>query len=809
MTREHYICIHGHFYQPARNNAWLEYIEQQESAHPYHDWNERVTAECYAPNAAARILGEKDYITEIVSNYAKISFDFGPILLVWLEKYAPEVYSAILDADRESQRAFSGHGSAMAMAYNHIILPLANSRDKYTQIFWGIKDFEHRFGRQPEGMWLPETAVDLETLGFLAELGVKFTIIAPHQAKQIRQIGSSTWQDVGGGKINSRMAYELNLPSKRKISLFFFDDATARDVAFGGLLGSGVDFAQRLSSALAKEDNRPLLVHIATDGETYGHHHRFGDMALAYALNYIETNNLARITNYGEYLEKNPPTYEVKINENTSWSCVHGVERWRSDCGCSSGTHPGWNQAWRAPLRQALDWLRDRTTTRCEEKASQLLKDLWSARNDYIQVINDRSPDSIERFLSEHASRTLNDAEKITAMKLLELQRYAMLMYASDAWFFDEVSGIETVQCIQYAGRVIQLAEELFGEDVENPFLEIMRQAKSNLPEQSNGRSIYERLVKPARVDLSKVAAHYAVSSLFDEYNRQAKIYCYGIDVEDYRRQEAGEARLAIGRARVTAETTLESSLFNFGALYSGPSSLNAGVREFKDKAEYDKMVQEINQAFSRADFPDVIRLFDRYFGTSTLSLKSLFHDDRRHSLSHILESTLSEVESIYRQVYQHNYPLMLLLADLNGPLPGAFRSTAEFILDSDLRRAFREDNIDLKRIEELLNASKIWRLTLDKDELGICFQQALEKMMEKLTANPDDMDLLKNLVNGLALARSTPFVINLWKVQNLYYKMLKAIYPGFRKRADQKDEKSRDWIANFALIGEYLSIQV
>ncbi|MGD0205939.1 MAG: DUF3536 domain-containing protein, partial [Dehalococcoidia bacterium] len=362
-----YICIHGHFYQPPRENPWLEAIESQDSAYPYHDWNERITAESYAPNSASRILDATGRIVQIVNNYAKISFNFGPTLLPWLEENAPDVYKAILAADQETQQAFSGHGSALAQAYNHMILPLANKRDKYTQVLWGIRDFEHRFGRKPEGMWLPETAVDLETLDIMAELGIQFTILAPHQASRVRRMGSRTWSDVSGGRVHLTRAYTLDLPSGRQISLFFYEGPVARAVAFEGLLARGESFAERLLGAFSDTERRPQIIHIATDGETYGHHHRFGDMALAYALHYIQSNNLARLTNYGEYLEKHPPADLVEIIENTSWACAHGVERWRSDCGCNTGARPGWNQAWRAPLRQALDWLRDALAPRYED----------------------------------------------------------------------------------------------------------------------------------------------------------------------------------------------------------------------------------------------------------------------------------------------------------------------------------------------------------------------------------------------------------------------------------------------------------
>ncbi|MBI4199342.1 MAG: DUF3536 domain-containing protein [Chloroflexi bacterium] len=500
---ERFICIHGHFYQPPRENPWLEAVERQESARPFHDWNERVTAECYAPNSAARILDGAGRTVRIVNNYAGMSFNFGPTLLAWMERRAPETYQSILEADRDSQKAFSGHGSALAQAYNHMILPLANRRDKYTQVLWGIRDFERRFGRWPEGMWLPETAVDLETLEILAQVGIRFTILAQHQARRVRPMGRTPWRDVSGGRADPTMPYQLRLPSGRSIQLFFRDGAISRAVAFEGLLSQGEDLVNRLLSAFSEERPWPQLVHIATDGETYGHHHKYGEMALAYALHHISSTNLARLTNYGEYLEGHPPTHEVEVWENTSWSCPHGVERWRSDCGCKVGNRPGWTQAWRAPLRAALDWLRDTLAPRYEQMAASLLKDPWAARDDYVSVVLDRSTDAVQRLLHKHALRPLAEEERVTVLKLLELQRQAMLMYTSCGWFFDDLAGIEAVQVLLYAGRAIQLAEDLFGEAVEPMFLSLLEQARSNDPEHGDGRRIYARLVKPAEVDLA------------------------------------------------------------------------------------------------------------------------------------------------------------------------------------------------------------------------------------------------------------------------------------------------------------------
>lgn len=492
-----YICIHGHFYQPLRENPWLETIEPEASAYPFHDWNERVAEECYARNAASPILGADGRVEEIVNNYAKISFNFGPTLLSWLKRHRFDVYRAILQADRESQKRYAGHGSALAQAYGHAILPLADPRDKATQVRWGVEDFVRHFGRRPEGFWLPETAVDIDALEILAAEGLRFTVLAPHQAKAARPLAAGDWQEVNGNGIETRRPYVVRLPSGRSIAVFFYDGALSQAVAFERLLENGEAFRQRLLGAFTQDENVPQLVHIATDGETYGHHHRFGDMALAYALRRIESENGVRITNYGAFLEAYPPTHEAEINEGTSWSCAHGIERWRSGCGCATGAHPEWTQSWRGPLRAALDWLRTQAAARYEERARAMLRDPWAARDAYIRVIADRSPSAWRRFLAEHAVRDLLETERLSALKLLELERHALLMYASDGWFFDDPSGIETIQILRHAARVVDLANELFALDLEPGFLTRLEAAKSNLPDHGDGRRIYERSVRP------------------------------------------------------------------------------------------------------------------------------------------------------------------------------------------------------------------------------------------------------------------------------------------------------------------------
>jgi alpha-amylase/alpha-mannosidase (GH57 family) len=804
-----YVCVHGHFYQPPRENPWLETVEFQDSAYPYHDWNERVTAECYAPNAAARILDADNRIVRIVNNYEKISFNFGPTLLSWLQEKAPRVYQSILEGDRGSASRYSGHGSALAQAYNHMIMPLANQRDRVTQVQWGIRDFRHRFGRQPEGMWLPETAVDLETLEILAAAGIKFTILAPRQAHRVRRIGGRSWKDVSGDRIDPTRAYQVRLPSKRKITAFFYDGPISRAVAFEGLLNNGEAFANRLVSGFSEQRDWPQLMHIATDGESYGHHHHYGDMALAYALEHIEEKSLAKLTNYAEYLEQNPPTHEVEIFENSSWSCVHGVERWKSNCGCNTGGHEGWNQQWRGPLRQALDWLRDTLAPKYEEKARSLLKDPWAARDAYIDVILDRSEESLQRFFQQHAVRDLNDEERVTALKLLEMQRYAMLMYTSCGWFFDELSGIETVQVIEYAGRAVQLADALFEGSVEPAFLERLTHAKSNIPEHRDGAVIYEKFVKPAIVDLEKLAAHYAISSMFQSYPDQARIYCYSVEREDYTIEEAGRMKLAVGRARFTSLITRESAVLIFGVVYLGGHNVAGGVRQFENEQAYADTKKELMDAFSRADTTEVIRVLDKEYGKNIYSLKSLFRDEQNRIVSLILETTLREVEAANRRIYEQHVPLMRFLADAGIPQPRIFQVMGEFAVNSQIRKELESENPDINRIQSLLNEATIMKVPLDGQTLEFVLRKKAELAAAAFGAAPADLNRLEQLEGAVNMASSMPFPVNLWEVQNLYVQNMDGVYSDNRARAEQGDEQAKTWLEHFNALADKLRLRV
>jgi alpha-amylase/alpha-mannosidase (GH57 family) len=805
-----YLCIHGHFYQPPRENAWLEAVELQDSAYPYHDWNERIANECYDANANSRMLDNHGHIVQIINNYSNISFNFGPTLLAWLEEHAAGVYDKIIQADGQSRERFSGHGSALAQAYNHMILPLANQRDKHTQIFWGIRDFEHRFGRKPEGLWLPETAVDLATLDVLAEHGILFTILSPYQAKRVRPMGEEEWMDVGLGTIDPRMPYLQHLSGGRSIAIFFYDGPISQAVAFERLLKNGEVFANRLIGGFDGQRQAPQLVHIATDGESYGHHHRRGDMALAYALDYIETNGFARLTNYGEYLEKYPPTHEVDIFENSSWSCAHGIERWRSDCGCHTGQNPDYNQSWREPLRNALDWLRDALTPVYEDRMKHLyFKDAWQTRNDYIELILNRSPENHEQFLTRHTVQQLSAADRTNVLRLLEIQRHLLLMYTSCGWFFEELSGIETVQVIQYAGRAIQLCREASEIDLEPEFLEYLSRAYSNLSEMGDGRSIFNRFVKPAGLDLEKVAAHYAISSLFEDYPTEASIFCYSAYRQDYRSAEVGRAKLALGQVTITSNITLERAAFHFGAMHFGDHNLTCGIGKISDKEHFRRLWRNIFAMFEKADFPEVLRVQDEFFGSSQYSLKTLFRDEQRKILDLILETARDDALLVYRHLYENNVPLMRFLKDSGSPPPQVLRTAGELIINEDLRLEFSRDKLDHEAIQNLIEAADLAGISLDAKTLEFALRQKLERLAQDFGQTPQDIDLLERMVAAVELVHVLPFDVNLRKVQNIQYDLVQRIYPVYAKEAASGDASAARWIEYADALNAKLLIKI
>ena len=809
-SSKRFICIHSHFYQPPRENPWLETVEIQDSAAPYHDWNERVCAECYAPNGAARIVNIENEITHILNNYGHISFNFGPTLLSWLKDNAPRTYHMVLDGEQRSRKRYNGHSSAMAQVYNHLIMPLASSRDRITQIRWGIAVHQSTFGVFPEGMWLAETAADTETLQYLAESGIKFTVLAPHQCGRIRTLKvegdkkEAEWVDTPGQSVDTTRPYLVRFKSGASIVVFFYNGQVSRGIAFEGLLNSGEAFTTRLKSSFTDRTG-PQLVHVATDGESYGHHHKYGEMALAFGLRILDEDTTIEVTNYGNYLEQFPPAYECEIVDNTSWSCAHGVERWRSNCGCNGGK-PGWNQRWRTPLREGLDQLRDALVPLTEREGKKLFRDVWKARDGYVSVMLDRSADSVDKFFKEHATHELSVEERVRALELMEMQRHAQLMYTSCGWFFDDISGIETVQVIAYAARALQLARWLFkDESLEPAFLVHLEQAESNVPSAGNGATIYKKCVDAMEVGLEQVAAHYAISSVFSTFAVETDLFCFHTRRISNEIATSGRGRLAVGRVHIASMITGNQHSFSFAVLHFGDQNITAAVKPYNDSdaAEFEAFAAQVIAQVQRADFPEVIRLLDQHYGSVNYSLKSLFSDEQRRIVKLILNSTLSDIENSLTTIYQDHASLLHFLSQSGLPKPPALTLAAGFAINVGLRRVLESDPIDPAQVRSYLALAKSDQMQLDTTTLSYIVDQRMKRAMIELVMSGGSLEMLDR---ALALARTVtelPFELNLWQAQNIWYEILRSANGSVSSMS--RDDRAR-WDKSFNELGECLT---
>jgi len=804
-----YVCIHGHFYQPPRENPWLEEIELQDSAYPYHDWNERITTDCYSQNAASRILDKDKKIIDIVNNYSKMSFNFGPTLLSWMEKHQPSVYQAILDADKKSMEHFDGHGAAIAQIYNHMIMPLASPHDKQTQIIWGIADFEYRFKRKPKGMWLAETAVDIPTLEALAQQNIAFTILAPRQAQKVRQIDSQKWLNVENERIDSTMPYLCNLPSGRSIVIFFYNGPVSKAVAYGDLLKNGEVFSKKLIEIFSNDDSKPQLAHIATDGETYGHHHRYGEMALAYCIHNIEEKKLAQNTVYSQYLEKFPPTHEVQIIENTSWSCDHGIERWRDNCGCNYGRFPKGLQQWRKPLRNALDMLRDELADIFMNKITNFAQDPWLVRDRYIKLILDRSEENVEKFLDENITVEIDEDDKLNILRLLESQRQAMLMYTSCGWFFDDIAGIETLQIMQYASRAIQLVKEVVFIDLEPDFLRILADAPVNEKGYKNGKDVYQKMVKPVSIDLNRVGAHYAISSLFNEYHNDIDIYCYTAKVQFYELIEAGLQKLAIGRVDLKSNILLQQYPLDFAVLHFGDQNLIAAVSFRISDDDFREMHSKIKKSFQQGNTAEVMRLMNLAFSSQSYSLWHLFKDEQRKILYQLLESTWLEIEASFRNIYEHNYNIMQAMVGMDMPLPQALATPAEFIINKDLCKTIQAKQIRLSKLENLVKEAQRLSLKLDKATLTFEAGRKINNMINELSENPNDPQLIELISSTIKILSRLFAKIDLAAGQNVLFSISKQLYSDMTQKAASDDQQAKRWVNGFDELANALGVKV
>ena len=667
-----YVTVHGHFYQPPRENPYLNTIERQPSAHPFHNWNERIHHECYRPNAFARILNHQGEVMGIVNNFEYLSFNIGPTLMSWLETYDVEVYQRIIEADRRSYARLNGHGNAIAQVYNHIILPLANKQDKYTQIRWGKADFRSRFGRDPEGMWLAETAVDYQTLEALVTEGIRFIILAPSQAERCRPLPTADdpapqWHEVGDGQIDPTRPYRCSI-NNNYIDIFFYDGPISRDLGFNDVLNSSEHFAGRLGQAVRGDHRQAQLINVATDGETFGHHKGGTEKCLAYAFTEEFPKHGWSVTNYAHYLSINPPTWEVVLKPVTAWSCAHGVNRWQDDCGCGGGGE--WNQKWRRPLRNALNWLRDQLIPIYEEIGGKFFRDPWQARDEYIEVVLDRSARKVETFLNRHQCRQLNQGDRVDALRLLEMQRHALLMYTSCGWFFEEISRPEGVQILRYAAHAIELAGDVAGVQLEKGFLRRLAKAPSNVDLFGHGAHLYRQLVATAQVGFEQVAAHYAISSLFTSYPRQHQLYCYSVAQLDYQRQQMGAMNLAVGQIRLVSELTWESRHLVFAVLHLGGWDFHCCIQPFSGRRTYSQIKEQVFEALNQASAAQTMMVLVQLFGDQAFNLQHLFAEERHRIMQQLTAKTKKSLDQLYAQVYRDNYGILMAFQRDELPVP-------------------------------------------------------------------------------------------------------------------------------------------
>jgi alpha-amylase/alpha-mannosidase (GH57 family) len=781
-----YITIHGHFYQPPRENPYLNAIERQPSAFPFHDWNARIHHECYRPNAFARIFNDEGKVVDIVNNFEYLSFNMGATLMSWLEGHDPEVYQRIIEGDRRSCERLAGHGNAIAQVYNHIILPLANDQDKVTQVRWGKADFRRRFGRDPEGMWLAETAVDYATLKVLVDEGIRFTILAPSQIAKCRPLPTETnpapeWIEVGGAQIDPTRPYRCFLDDGRSIDIFVYDGPISRDMGFGEVLSNSEYLVRRLGQGIRLEAETSQIISVATDGETFGHHRQDTEKCLAYAFMVDFPQKGWKVANYAYYLSIHPPTWELKIKPATSWSCCHGVDRWQDDCGCGGGDNL--QLKWRRPLRDSLNWLRDRLAEIYEAEGRHLFNDPWSARDEYIRVILDRSSQNLDEFLLRYQSHPLSSIERLDALRLLEIQRHSLLMFTSCGWFFEEISRPEGVQILRYAARAIELAGEVAGLQLEGDFILQLAAAPSNDLAYKNGAEIYHKLVRTARVDFNQVAAYYAISSLLQNYPQQQRVYCYDAQQLDYQKQQIGSLTLAIGQIHLTSTITQESQHLIFAVLYISGWDFHCCIEPFNNRLAYNQIKEKLFTILQQASTAQILLAMAQTFGESSYSLQDLFAEERYRIMQQLSQKTRQDLDRLYTRVYRDNYGILVAFQQEELPVPQELQVAAEIALADQCRRvatnlATNWEDRQLRKhhlteLNSIASEANYLHCQLNVPEAKQTLEQLIWRVLWQILHedNPEAGEQEDNsLIETLEVGKRLKIGLCLDRVQELYY---------------------------------------
>lgn len=741
-----YLCLHGHFYQPPRENPWTDEIDREPSAAPFHNWNERINEECYRANAFARVLAADGRVVDILNNYEYLSFNFGPTLLSWIRVYAPDVYERIRQGDAVS-RARLGHGNALAQVYNHLIMPLASRRDKETQVAWGLADFRCHFGREAEAMWLPETAVDEETLEVLAEVGMRFVILAPAQAARIRPLSGGEWQPVSNGAIDPSRAYLCRLPSGRSIACFFYDGVLAHGASFGDALSNSETLVHRLRSAVdpARPHAARQLIHFATDGETYGHHKQHAERTLIYAFTHLAPQAGFQITNYATYLEIAPPEWEVQIQPNTSWSCIHGLGRWSDDCGCHTGRVNGGHQRWRAPLRTALNRLSNALAELYEREADGLLgPDPWAARNAYGDVLAHRTPERIEAFLTRQAGQPLSREQTERALTLLEMQKHALFMFTSCGWFFDDISGHEAVQVLKYAARAIDLASRFDAHALTRQLLADLEQAPSNVPPYRHGADVYWELVLPVAIKPQTVAANHAIAALVHPFPVRYARHGFRVEQTFNTMLAIGQYALVCGHVRLTSEFTEQVTGWTYAALHLDGYNFAASVVYCEEAQDGRRICALLQEQPSDSSTADLMRVVKAALGPTLYGLGDLPPSDRRRLLKVLDEALITDLAKSYQQIYTQHLGTIAALREAKMTVPPELRVAAEYTLSHQLAQAVveltrRPDEAAEASINRILDLARRDQIPLDRGEAIRTLEKAVVEGVRGLASEGRD----------------------------------------------------------------------
>jgi alpha-amylase/alpha-mannosidase (GH57 family) len=781
------LVIHGHFYQPPRENPWTDHIERQPSAHPFSNWNERINSECYRPNAFARIVDNYGRVERIVNNYSLINFNIGPTLLAWLERFHPATYARVLEADGASVRQRGGHGNAIAQGYHHAILPLCNERDRRTEIRWGLADFRQRFGREPESIWLPETACDDATLGALIDEGLKYVILSPFQAERVRPSGGETWLSVIDGQLDTTVPYRYlhRDGSGRSLAVFFYDGQLAKAIAFDGALASSHLLIERFERKAREGGNGAggRVVNVATDGESYGHHFKFGDRCLAYGLEVEAAARGLRVTNYGEFLAENEPRFEVEIKagaegEGTAWSCAHGVGRWTRDCSCHAGAPEGWKQKWRAPLREALNYLRDEAARAYEEQGGEIFRDPWRARDDYVELLTDAKRARRAEFLARQAGRPVGEADERRALTLLELQRSSLLMFTSCGWFFNDISGIETVQVLSYAARALDIMAELRLPSAREGFLARLAGAQSNVRKHGNGADIFRELVETTRVAPARVAASLAISSLVDKSGQDGEIAGHAYTLTEFRQEQHGRLALATGRVNLKTFSTGRRLDFAVAAMHVGDVDFYCVLKEYPGDEAFRAATGKLWSNYRTGSVPALLRLMQEEFGPSDFGLEHLLPEGRQRVYEIMFGRMVGRFSEQYEYLYEENRRNIEMLQQAGFQLPEELRAAAEFTITRRLEREMQkfEQQTDPAAIREALKiASEVARLgyRLDRTSMRRKFEKLIVTTVRAAVddAGAENYEAALGLID---LAAELNLHANLERAQEIVYEAVR-----------------------------------